>query len=330
MHMKQRIQLITRAVITCMLAILVAGNTGAQDYPNRPIRWIVPFSAGSGSDSAARLIADKLPAYLGQPVVIENRPGAGGVLGTEIASRARADGYTLLWGGIAPLAINVTMQKKLPYDPLKDFQPITRVALAPLLLVASPSLRIHSVEELIALAKSRPGQLSYASPGNGTTSHISMELLKTTSHTSISHIPYKGTTPAVTDLVAGHVNVMIDSVAALAPHVNAGKLVPLAVTSSKRVAAMPNVPTMIESGFAGFDTQAWMGVLVPTGTPAHAVEKLRAALQKVLTAPDVQTTMFEQWGFEVSPTTPEQFSSFIRSEISKWAQIITTTNAKVE
>jgi tripartite-type tricarboxylate transporter receptor subunit TctC len=313
-----------------MLAILVAGNTGAQDYPNRPIRWIVPFSAGSGSDSAARLIADKLPAHLGQPVVIENRPGAGGVLGTEIASRARADGYTLLWGGIAPLAINVTMQKKLPYDPLKDFQPITRVALAPLLLVASPSLRIHSVEELIALAKSRPGQLSYASPGNGTTSHISMELLKTTSHTSISHIPYKGTTPAVTDLVAGHVNVMIDSVAALAPHVNAGKLVPLAVTSSKRVAAMPNVPTMIESGFAGFDTQAWMGVLVPTGTPAHAVEKLRAALQKVLTAPDVQTTMFEQWGFEVSPTTPEQFSSFIRSEISKWAQIITTTNAKVE
>lgn len=330
MHITQPIQRITRAFMAGMLGLLVTGNTVAQDYPNRPIRWIVPFSAGSGSDSAARLIADRLPAHLGQPVIIENRPGAGGVLGTEIASRAPADGYTLLWGGIAPLAINVTMQKKLPYDPLKDFQPITRVALAPLLLVASPSLRIHSVEDLVALAKSRPGQLSYASPGNGTTSHISMELLKTMSHTGISHVPYKGTTPGVTDLIAGHVHMMIDSVAALAPHVNAGKLVPLAVTSSKRVAAMPNVPTMIESGFAGFDTQAWMGVLVPRGTPAHAVDKLRGALQKVLTAPDVQATMFEQWGFDVSPTTPEQFSSFIRSEISKWAHIITTTNAKVE
>jgi tripartite-type tricarboxylate transporter receptor subunit TctC len=322
----------------CLVQALLLGGihashaqTAVKDaYPSQPIRWIVPYSAGSGSDSAARLIAERLPALLGQPVVIDNKPGAGGVLGTDLAAKSKPDGYTMVWGGIAPLAISPALQKTMPFDSIKDFQPITRVAIAPLLLVAHPKLGVRSLSEFVALAKRKPNQLSYASPGNGTTSHLSMELLKQASGTQIAHVPYKGTTPGVADLLGGHVDVMIDSVAALAPSVNDGKLIPLAVTSGQRMAAMPQIPTIKESGFPGIQTEAWMGVLLPAGAPQQVVARLSAAFEKVLSDPEVRSTMSDRYGFDVAPTTPAQFSEFIQSELNKWARVAKAANARID
>lgn len=307
-----------------------AQTSGSDAYPNRPIRFIVPYSAGSGSDSAARLIADRLPALLGQAVIIENKPGAGGVLGTALAATSNPDGYTIVWGGIAPLAIAPALQKTMPFDSIRDFQPITRVAIAPLLLVARPKLGVNTVSELVALVKSKPNQLSYASPGSGTTSHLSMELLKQATGIQIAHVPYKGTTPGIADLLGGHVDVMIDSVAALAPFVNDRKLVPLAVTGGQRIAAIPNIPTMKESGIPSVQTEAWMGVLVPAGAPEQVVAKLSAAFERVLSDPEVRSTMAQQFGFEVAPMTPAQFSEFIQSERTKWARVARAAHAKTD
>jgi len=321
----------------CLIQALVLSGAQAsqaqtavgEDYPNKPIRFIVPYSAGSGSDSAARLIADRLPALLGQPVVIENKPGAGGVLGTAHAAKSNPDGYTIVWGGIAPLAIAPALQKTMPFDPIKDLQPLTRVAIAPLLLVARPKLGANSVSDLVALAKRKPNQLSYASPGNGTTSHLSMELLKRAAGIQIGHVPYKGTTPGIADLLGGHVDIMIDSVAALAPFVNDGKLIPLAVTSGQRIAAMPKIPTMKESG-TDIQTEAWMGVLLPAGAPKQVMAKLTTAFDTVLSDPEVRSAMTQKFGFEVAPMTPAQFSAFIQSELAKWANVAKAANAKID
>lgn len=245
-----------------------------------------------------------------------------------MVAKAAPDGYTLLWGGVAPLTVNVTLQKT-PYDPIKDFAPITRIAIAPLMLVAHPSLGVKSLRELVSLAKSRPGQLNYASPGNGTTSQLSMEWLKSLAGLSIVHLPYKGTAPGMTDLLAGHVQLMFDSAAVVAPHVRAGKLTALAVTSANRIPAIPEVPTVAEAGFPGFHTEAWVGVLVPAGTPRDIISRLSNAFQKTLQSPETRDTL-TQHGLEVAPTTPEQFTAFIKAEIPKWAKIIADSGTKLD
>lgn len=311
-----------------MLFVFVCLEATAQPYPNKPIRWIVPFSTGSGSDTAARLLAPRLSQLLGQPVIIDNRVGAGGVIGTDLAAKAAPDGHTLLWGGVAPLTINVTLQK-VSYDPIKDFIPITRIAIAPLVLVAHPSLGVKSLRELLAAAKEHPDRFSYASPGNGTTSQLSMEWIKSRAGVSITHVPYKGTGPGVADLLAGHVHVMFDSIAAVGPHIRSGKLVALAVTGADRDRVLPDIPTVAESGFPGFRTEAWFGVLAPNSTPQHAILRLNQAFKDILENEKIREE-FSQLGLNVSPTTPDQFSSFIQTEILKWKKIIEDSRTKLD
>lgn len=319
---------LARSIVVSMLLAL-SGLIHAQSYPNRPIRWVVPFSAGSTSDVVARAIAPRLADVLGQPVSVDNRPGAGGVIGTDLVAKAPADGYTLLFAGNAPLAVNVTLQGKLPYDPVKDFVGITQLVAASYLLVVHPSLGVNNVAELVAAARARPGKLNYASPGNGTGSHLTMELFKTAAGLDISHVPYKGSAPAITDLLAGQVQLMFEPIASVGPHVRAGKLKALAMSSAKRIAALPDIPTVAESGFPGFQSEAWIGVAVRSGTPQDIVVKLHDALIKVLQAPDLRE-QFGKLGLELTTSSPEAFTAFIKSEIPKWAKVIRDSGAKVD
>lgn len=319
---------VARSIVVSMLLAL-SGLGHAQSYPNRPIRWVVPFSAGSTSDVVARAIAPRLADLLGQPVSVDNRPGAGGVIGTDLVAKAPADGYTLLFAGNAPLAVNVTLQGKVPYDPVKDFVGITQLVAASYLLVVHPSLGVNNVAELVAAARARPGKLNYGSPGNGTGSHLTMELFKTAAGLDISHVPYKGSAPAITDLLAGQVQLMFEPVASVGPHVRAGKLKALAMSSAKRIAAMPDMPTVAESGFPGFQSEAWIGVAVRSGTPQDIVVKLHDGLLKVLQAPDLRE-QFSKLGLELTTSNPETFTAFIKSEIPKWAKVIRDSGAKVD
>ncbi|MCC7181956.1 MAG: hypothetical protein IOMNBAOH_00351 [Rhodocyclaceae bacterium] len=314
-------------VISILLALSGLGH--AQSYPNRPIRWVVPFSAGSTSDVVARAIAPRLADLLGQPVSVDNRPGAGGVIGTDLVAKAPADGYTLLFAGNAPLAVNVTLQSKVPYDPVKDFVGITQLVAASYLLVVHPSLGVNNVAELVAAARARPGKLNYGSPGNGTGSHLTMELFKTAAGLDISHVPYKGSAPAITDLLAGQVQLMFEPVASVGPHVRAGKLKALAMSSARRIAAMPDMPTVAESGFPGFQSEAWIGVAVRSGTPQDIIVKLHDGLTKVLQAPDLRE-QFSKLGLELTTSSPEAFTAFIKAEIPKWAKVIRDSGAKVD
>lgn len=319
---------LARAIVVSILLAL-SGFGHAQSFPNRPIRWLVPFSAGSTSDVVARAIAPRLADLLGQPVSVDNRPGAGGVIGTDLVAKAPADGYTLLFAGNAPLAVNVTLQSKVPYDPVKDFVGITQLVAASYLLVVHPSLGVNNVAELVAAARARPGKLNYGSPGNGTGSHLTMELFKTAAGLDISHVPYKGSAPAITDLLAGQVQLMFEPVASVGPHVRAGKLKALAMSSARRIAAMPDMPTVAESGFPGFQSEAWIGVAVRSGTPQDIVVKLHDGLTKVLQAPDLRE-QFSKLGLELTTSSPEAFTAFIKSEIPKWAKVIRDSGAKVD
>ncbi|GMV56407.1 MAG: hypothetical protein AMXMBFR6_22120 [Betaproteobacteria bacterium] len=321
----------TRVARSIVISILLAlsGLGHAQSYPNRPIRWVVPFSAGSTSDVVARAIAPRLADLLGQPVSVDNRPGAGGVIGTDLVAKAPADGYTLLFAGNAPLAVNVTLQSKVPYDPVKDFVGITQLVAASYLLVVHPSLGVNNVAELVAAARARPGKLNYGSPGNGTGSHLTMELFKTAAGLDISHVPYKGSAPAITDLLAGQVQLMFEPVASVGPHVRAGKLKALAMSSARRIAAMPDMPTVAESGFPGFQSEAWIGVAVRSGTPQDIIVKLHDGLTKVLQAPDLRE-QFSKLGLELTTSSPEAFTAFIKAEIPKWAKVIRDSGAKVD
>lgn len=314
-------------VVSILLALSGLGH--AQSYPNRPIRWVVPFSAGSTSDVVARAIAPRLADLLGQPVSVDNRPGAGGVIGTDLVAKAPADGYTLLFAGNAPLAVNVTLQSKVPYDPVKDFVGITQLVAASYLLVVHPSLGVNNVAALVAAARARPGKLNYGSPGNGTGSHLTMELFKTAAGLDISHVPYKGSAPAITDLLAGQVQLMFEPVASVGPHVRAGKLKALAMSSARRIATMPDMPTVAESGFPGFQSEAWIGVAVRSGTPQDVIVKLHDGLTKVLQAPDLRE-QFSKLGLELTTSSPEAFTAFIKSEIPKWAKVIRDSGAKVD
>ncbi len=299
----------------------------AQSYPNRPIRLIAPFVPGGPTDIIARVVAQKMGDNLKQTVVVDNRGGAGGSVGMQLAAAAAPDGYTLVLGSSGNLAVNPALEPNLPYHPLRDFQPITQTTSGPQILVVPVSLQAKSVQEFIALAKAKPGQLNYASGGSGTTTHLGVELFKIAAGVNIVHVPYKGTGQALTDVMTGQVQMMMSSALPALPHVKSGKLRGLAVTSAKRSAAYPELPTLSESGLPGFETTSWHGMLLPAKTPKALSERIHAELVKVLTAPDVKER-FAGLGMDTVANTPAQFSAYIKSESQKWEKVIRTIGIK--
>lgn len=319
----------TRKSCALLAATLAAAiPAAAQTYPARPVRVIVPSSAGGGTDIMARILAPGLSERLGQQIVIENRPGAGTLIGNEIAAKSAPDGYTLLMG-LSTLAILPAMHRKMPYDALKDLAPVTQTVAAPNILVVHPSLPVKSVKELIAFARARPGQLNFGSAGMGTNPHLSMELFRSMARLDMVHVAYKGSAPAITDLLAGHVVVMTATMLTGLPHVKTGRLRALGTTGAKRVAAAPEIPTVAEAGLPGYEAVQWYGLLAPAATPKDIIAKLHAATVSVLHSPAVKHR-FEAEGAEPVGNTPEEFARFIRAETEKWAKVVREAGIKPE
>ncbi|SPC18548.1 Bug family tripartite tricarboxylate transporter substrate binding protein [Cupriavidus taiwanensis] len=315
------------------LATAIAGFAGAAHaqggYPTKPITLIVPFSAGGTTDILARIVGLQLGKALGQPVVIDNRPGAGGNIGASLAAKAPGDGYTLFMGTIGTHAINQSLYSKLPYDPVKDFAPISRVAMVPNLVVANPKVPVNNIKELIAYVKANPDKLSYGSSGSGSSMHLSGELFNSMTGLHIQHIPYKGSAPAVNDLLGNQIGLMFDNMPSSYPHVKAGKLRALAVTSAKRSPALPNVPTVAESGVPGYEATSWFALYATGGTPQAIVDRLNAEVVKILAMPDVKKQMADQ-GAEPNPEKPAQLAAFMKSETAKWAKVVKASGATVD
>ncbi len=301
----------------------------AQGYPTKPITIIVPFPPGGTTDILARILAQYMSTELGQSVVIDNRGGAGGNIGTQAAARAPADGYTLLMGTVGTHAINASLYKKLPYDPIKDFVPLSRVAMVPNLLVANPSQPYKTVQELIAYARANPGKINYGSSGNGTSIHLSGELFKSMAKVEMTHIPYKGSAPAVSDLIGGQIAIMFDNMPSALPHVKAGKLRAIALTSARRSPELPDVPTVAEAGLPGYEATSWFGMFAPAGTPPAIVAKLNDTIVKALNDPEIRKKIVEQGG-EPHPEKPEQFAAFIKAETAKWGKVVKESGASVD
>lgn len=297
-------------------------------YPSKPVRIIVPSTPAGVLDNVTRALALRLADQLGQPIVIENKGGAGGNIGAEAAARSPADGYTLFIGFNATHGANLALFGKLGYDPVKDFAPISLLASVTNIISVHPSVPVNSLAELVAMAKAKPGQLSYASSGNGTSTHLAAELFKALAGVDITHIPYKGSAPAVADTIAGHVPMIIDSVASSTAHVKAGKLKALATTGPKRLAVLPELPTVAESGYPGFASVAWVGLLAPAGTPKAIVEQLNAQVLKVMALPETRERM-AAFGVEITTSTPDEFAAHIRSEMAKLGKVIRDANIKV-
>ncbi|MCY1162798.1 MAG: tripartite tricarboxylate transporter substrate binding protein [Pseudomonadota bacterium] len=315
------------ALGTGLLASVPAAAQAA--YPSKTITMIVPFSAGGTTDILARIVSQALTAELGQSVIVDNRAGAGGNIGGQAAARATADGYTLFMGTVGTHAINATLYKKMPFDPIKDFAPLTRVANVPNLLVANPKQPFKNVKELIAYAKAHPGELNFGSSGNGSSIHLSGELFKTMAKVDMQHVPYKGSAPAVTDLLGNQIAIMFDNMPSAIQHVRSGKLRPIAVTTAKRSPELPDVPTIAESGVPGYEATSWFGLFAPAGTPPAVVARLNTAIVKVLAKADVKKKINEQ-GAEVYSETPEQFSAFIQKESVKWGKVVRESGASVD
>jgi tripartite-type tricarboxylate transporter receptor subunit TctC len=308
---------------------LIPVTSVAQDaasFPNRPVKWIVPYAAGGSADLRARQIASRLADMWGQPVVVEPRAGAGGVLGTDLLAKSAPDGYTMGMGNFAPLAVNVSLMKSLPYNPQRDFAPVVLIERGPLVLMVNPSSPAKTVKELIALARAKPG-MGFASSGNGGSHHLSGEMFKAMAGIDIQHIPYKGGAPAASDLMGGHVDMMFELTYAAMPAIKGGKLRPLAVTSSERLSVLPDVPTMIEAGIPGFESSNWQGVIVPAGTPRDIVQKLNVSINKVLAMPEIRDILVGQ-GNQVGGGTPDEFAAMIRAETAKWAKVV--KDAKIQ
>ncbi len=303
-------------------------DSRAQSYPGKPIRLIVPFPAGGSGDIFARLIAVRLTENLGEQVVVDNRGGAGGNIGYEVAARAAPDGYTMLFAS-APLAINVSLYRKLAFDPLKDFTAVSLLAKTPNILTVHPSLPVKSVKELLALAKSRPGQVNYASGGSGTTHHLTAELLKTMARIDLVHVPYKGSAPAIIAVLSGEVPLMIAPALLVLPHVKTGKLRALAITSAQRAAALMDLPTMGESGLPGYEASQWYGVMVPVGTPAGIVTRLNSEVVRIVQTPEMHARLVADAAISVG-STPRQFATYVRSEIVKWEKVVKFSGARVD
>jgi tripartite-type tricarboxylate transporter receptor subunit TctC len=299
----------------------------AERYPSRPIRLVVPFTPGGSTDILARLVAQKLTDALGKQVVVDNRGGAGGTIGVDIVAKSPADGYTLVMGHIGTFGVNPTLYPKLPYDAVRDFQPITLVAMVPNLLSVNPKLPVKSVKELIALAQSKPSGLNYGSGGNGSAAHLATEYFKLLAKVNIVHIPYKGTAPAVTDLIAGNISMMITGVPPQLGQIKAGRLRPLAVASVKRLALFPELPTIAEAGVPGYEATQWYGVLVPAGTPRAIVMKLNAEIVAAIRGKDVRDRLATEAAEPVG-NSPEEFHAFIKKEIARWAPVIKASGAR--
>jgi tripartite-type tricarboxylate transporter receptor subunit TctC len=312
-----------------LIAFAFAAQAAAQTYPDRPVRLIVPFSAGSAVDTLARIPAQKLAEMWGHQIVVDNRVGANSTIGTDAAAKAPADGYTLLLTNDAALATSPALYPRLPYDPLRDFAPITLGASIPVVLVAHSSQPFGTVKELIAYAKANPGKLHYASGGNGSAQHVPMEMFKQAAGVDLVHVPYKGLGPAFNDVVSGQVPVMFAGLSNTPPHIKAGRIRALAIGSAKRSSAMPDLPTMQEAGVDGFDYSAWAGLLAPAGTPAAIVQKVNADWARAIALPEVREKLVAL-GFELSPTTPAEFGQMIKREMAKVAQVVKAANIKVD
>jgi tripartite-type tricarboxylate transporter receptor subunit TctC len=323
-----------RLLAVAALAVMALAPAHAQTWPSKPVRIIVPFPPGGTTDIVARSIGVELQRMWQHPVVIENRAGAGGNIGADAVAKSPGDGYTLLMGTVGTHAINQALYaqsgSKMPFDPVKDFVPITLVAGVPNVMVINPKLPVNSVAEFIAYAKARPGQLNMASSGNGTSIHLTGELFKTVTGTYMVHFPYRGSAPAVTDLITGNMNVMFDNLPSALPHIKSGRLKALAVTSRTRSPALPDVPTIEEAaGLKGFDASSWFGLFAPAGTPRTVVDKIQADVAKALSQPAVRERFVAQ-GADPGGNTPDQFAAFIRAETEKWTRVVKFSNAKVD
>jgi len=329
-HATRRFALGSIASAVVLGAGLLGGTSAlAQAYPTKPVTIIVPFAAGGTTDILARIIGQALTAELGQSVVVDNRAGAGGNIGGQAAAKAAPDGHTLFMGTVGTHAINASLYKKMPFDPVKDFAPLTRVANVPNLLVANPAQPYKSVKDLIAYAKANPGKVNFGSSGNGSSIHLSGELFKSLAKVDMVHVPYKGSAPAVTDLMGNQIGIMFDNMPSAIQHVRSGSLVPLAVTTAKRSPELPNVPAIAEAGVPGYEATSWFGMFAPAGTPAPVLAKLNAAIVKVLAQPDVKKKINEQ-GAEVYSETPEQFAAFIQAESVKWGKVVKESGASLD
>jgi tripartite-type tricarboxylate transporter receptor subunit TctC len=311
-------------------AIACAAPAHAQQpYPSKPLKMIMPFPAGGPTDILGRLVGQKLTEAWGQNVMIDNRPGGGGMIGANLAVKSPPDGYTLFLGGITTLSLAPFVHKNLQYDPLRDFQPISQTTLSPLLLMAHPSLPVRTVKDYVALAKAKPGEMNYASSGPGGSGHLAGELFKSVMKVNVVHVPYRGAPPALTDLMSGQVQSMFGTMLASVPHIRNGKLRAIAVTGPKRSIALPEVPTFAEGGYPEYEASSWNGILVPGGTPRAIVDKLSAEIMKIMRTPGVLDRLANDGPIAIG-NTPEQFAAFIKSEQTKWAPVVRAANITAE
>jgi len=312
-----------------LISFLVCGAALAQAYPNRPVRIVVPWPPGQATDIAARVVAEKLQQQLGQPFVADNRPGAGGSIGTDAVAKASPDGYTLLAASSGPISIMPSLQK-VPYDPLKDLQPVSLIAMAPFALVTHPSFPAKNAAEFVALVRANPDKYTFSSSGTGATAHLVSELFNSMAGLKARHVPYKGSAPALSDLMGGQIDYTLETVASLAGHIKAGRLKVLGVTSGKRTAALPDVPTLAEAAnIPGYDIGAWIGYAAPPGTPKEVTAKLSAEIAKAMQAPDLKER-YLSLGMDPASNTPDEMASFLRSEQARYGSIIKNANIKVE
>ena len=318
------------STIAFAVVCAAASNAAAQAaWPTKAIVYVVPFAPGGNTDVLARIIGQRLSAEVGQPVVIENKPGAGGNIGSDFVAKAKPDGHTILGGTISSHAINPSVYPNMPYDAVKSFEPVILIGSSPLVLCAGAETPYKTLKDVIDAAKAKPGTITFASPGNGTSPHLAGELLKTTAHIDLTHVPYKGSGPALMDVVAGTVPLMFDTMLVVGANVKAGKLRAIAVASPKRIASLPNVPTMAEAGLPGFTVVSWQAIFAPAHTPKPIVQKLNADIAKVLRMPDVQAKL-DELGVDPAAGPPEQLAEFQKAEIAKWAKVVKAANIKVE
>jgi tripartite-type tricarboxylate transporter receptor subunit TctC len=315
--------------VVILAALAFSGVALAQAYPAKPLRVLVPQAPGGGNDTIARLIAQRLSQTLKQQVVVDNRAGAGGLIAAETVAKAPPDGYTLLLGNVATLTIIPNVQKKVPYDPFKDFEPVSLIASAPLLVVVHPSLPVTTVKQLIALAKAKPGQLNYASNGVGSSTHLATELFKVMTGTDMTHVPYKGLSPATTDLLSGQVQVMFSSAVAMLPHVKSGRMRALAMTGASRSKAIPDIPTVAEAGVRDYEAGSWYGILVPAGTDRAIVDVLAREIGAATRSPEIQDRLNSEAVIPIG-STPAQFAAHIKKEYARVAQVVKSSGAKFD